>query len=142
MKGNFFKLFPNLPKGTEADNEIKNTEVFIQALQMKHYYFLLFCDFGYVRPDGLLVQKDGNKYKLSFLEIETKQSNWQERLSRMRENYLKLSSDLAVYEYWKNIARNINLPVPDINDFKFSVIIVGDISEKWEDGFEFTQSLL
>lgn len=137
----YFKLFANLPKGKDAVNEIKNTEIFVQALKMKYYHFLLFPEFGYVYPDALLVQKDGDRYKLTFLEIEIKQSNWSERLDRMRENYLKLSNDIAVYEYWKDIAEKVNLKVPEINDFKFSVSIICDTERDWEEGFEFKKSL-
>jgi hypothetical protein len=138
---NFFKVFANLPIGTETSNDIKNTDVFVQALQLNNYYFLLFPNFDYLRPDALLVLKEDNRYKLTFLEIETEQSNWEHRLSRMRENYIKLSTDVVVYEYWKKTVGLVNLTVPDINDFKFSVTVIGNINKNFGRGFEFRKQL-
>lgn len=136
----FFKVFGNLVSGTETSNDIKNTEVYIQALKLNNYYFLLYPNFDYVRPDALLVLKEDNLYKLTFLEIETEQSNWESRLERMRSNYHKLSSDIVVYEYWKKTVGLINLAVPDINDFKFSVTVIGNINKNFGSGFEFGQT--
>lgn len=134
---NYFKVFANLPRGIETSNDIKNTEIFIQALKLKNYHFLLFPDFDYLRPDALLVLKEEKRYKLSFLEIETEQSNWESRLEKMRTNYRKLSNDMLVYEYWKKMADYLQLAIPEIDDFKFSVIIVGNIIKNWGKGFEF-----
>ena len=138
---NYFKIFKPLPQGTDTANEIKNSEVFVQALKLPNYYFLLFPDFTYIRPDALLVLKEEKKYKLKFLEIETRQSNWEQRLDKMRDNYHKLKTDMAVFEYWKKMARFLMLPEPNINDFKFSVFIIADINKNWGKGFEFRQQL-
>ncbi|OGU39018.1 MAG: hypothetical protein A2X61_00780 [Ignavibacteria bacterium GWB2_35_12] len=138
---NYFKVFTPLPKGTDTANETKNSEVFIQSLKLPNYYFLLFPDFTYIRPDALLVLKEGKKYKLKFLEIETEQSNWEQRLDKMRNNYLKLKTDMAVFEYWKKMARFLLLPEPNIFDFKFSVLIIGSINKNWGKGFEFRERL-
>jgi len=85
--------------------------------------------------------KEGKKYKLKFLEIETEQSNWEQRLDKMRNNYLKLKTDMAVFEYWKKMARFLLLPEPNIFDFKFSVLIIGSINKNWGKGFEFRERL-
>ena len=135
----YIKVFANLPAGTETSNEIKNTEVFIQALKADYFYFILFPDFNYVRPDALIILKNESMYKLIFVEVETEQSNWQNRLDRMRENYLRLCKDKLVYDFWKQTATLLNLPIPDINDFKFSVKIISSIYNNWGEGFEFKQ---
>ena len=135
----YFKIFKPLPKGIDTANDIKNSEVFVQALKLPNYYFLLFPDFTYIRPDALLILKEGKKYKLKFLEIETEQSNWEQRLNKMRENYLKLKSDLVIFEYWKKMARFLLLGEPKIIDFKFSVLIIGNINKNWGKGFEFRE---
>ena len=122
-ESNYFKIFGNLPKGIEASNDIKNTDVFVNEILNKYYYFLLFPDFTYIIPDALLVSKNGNSYKLTFLEIETKQSNTAERIERMKYNYNKLSKDIIVYQYWQGIAPLLDLPIPNIHNFKFSYSI-------------------
>ena len=138
---NYFKHFANLPTGKDALNEIKNTSVFVEALRLPNYYYLLFPDFEYLIPDALLVLKEEDRYKLIFLEIETKQSNWEQRLERMRNNYLRLATDKQVYEYWQKTAGYISLAVPSINEFKFSVNIITSINKQWGDGFEFKERL-
>lgn len=136
---NYFKVFSCLPQGIDTSNDIKNTEVFIQAISLSNYYFLLFPDFDYIIPDALLVLKEENRYKLTFLEIETEQSNWTQRLERMRSNYLRLSKDIIVYDYWRKMSPLLKLPVPDLDLFKFSITIIGNISKDWGNGFEFRQ---
>ena len=70
-KEKYFKEFAELPAGKEVSNDIKNTGVFIDAMSLGNYYFLLFPGFDYVIPDGLLILREDNKYKLIFLEIYT-----------------------------------------------------------------------
>lgn len=137
----YFKIFAPLPKGIETSNDIKNTKVFIQAIKMKHYHFILFPGFDYVKPDALLVLKDNERYKLSFLEVETEQSNWSQRFEKMRDNYHRLAKDRIVYDYWLNTASQLNLAKPDMLDFCFSVIVVSDIDKDLGSGFTFRKNL-
>jgi hypothetical protein len=134
-------LLPNIPEGYGSVNELNNSEVFVQALNMEDYYCLLYPTFDYVRPDALLILKQGSKYRLTFLEIEKPKSNWDEYLDQKRINYLKLSKDIQVYDYWCDIAPLLKLPAPDLSEFKFTVTIVSKIKKDWGDGFVFIDKL-
>jgi hypothetical protein len=134
-------LLPNLPKGYGSINELNNSEVFVQALNMVDYHSLLYPTFGYIRPDALLILKQGSMYKLTFLEVEKQKSNWEEYLDTKRYNYLKLAKDIIVFEYWCEIAPLLKLPTPNISEFKISVTIVSNIKKDWGDGFVFKESL-
>src|SRR5690606_12964272 len=59
------ETLPNQGEGKGDINEILNTEAFIQALKLPHFYTLLYFDFIDLVPDALLVQYDieGKKYK-------------------------------------------------------------------------------
>lgn len=138
-----------LPKniaGEGSINEINNTEVFIQALKLSDFLALLYPVFyedekPYLKPDALLVRGTKERYKLEFLEIEASKSNWNDWLENKRINYLRLSKDKQAYSYWKVIADYLSLPMPDIKDFKFSVIVVGKVNKDFGTGFNFRESL-
>ena len=134
-------LLPGLPEGYGSINELNNTDVFIQALNLQDYYTLLYPNFSYLRPDALLVLKQEKRYRLAFLEIEAGKSNWDAWLDAKRYNYLKLAKDQRVFEYWQKTAPKLNLPVPMIDEFKFSVSIIGNITKQWGEGFNFYKKL-
>ncbi len=135
------KLLPKESKGKGEINQLNNTEVFIQALNLPDYKTLLYPNFDYIEPDALLVRIKDNAYKLEFLEIEASKSNWPEWLENKRTNYLKLANDPQVYSYWKAHCTYLKLEAPDIKDFKFSVSIIGKIKKDFETGFNFIDNL-
>lgn len=143
LLGYDLKLLPAVPKGTGA--EIYNTDVFVQALKLPNYYALLYPQFPpekpYIIPDALLVLKEPNRYQLNFLEIEAEKPNWESHLLTKYEGYQSLSRDPQVYKYWKAFSGYLKLPCPKIEDFKFRVIIVGDIKKDWGKAFEFRSRL-
>lgn len=134
-------LLPEESKGKGEINEINNTEVFIQALNMPLFRTLLYHSFGYIRPDALLVRMDGSKYKLDFLEVEASKSSWDNWIEDKRINYLKLAQDKQVYDYWLSVCETLNIPRPSIKDFKFSVLFVGKINFDFGKGFNFLENL-
>jgi hypothetical protein len=134
-------LLPAEPVGNGDINELNNTAVFLQALKLKHFYTLLYPNFEYLKPDALLVLRNENAYKLTFLEIEQKKPNWQEYLDKKRDNYLRLAKDYDFYNYWKNTCVYLNLSIPDNKSLKFSVCFVGDIKRDFGNGFIFTSKL-
>jgi hypothetical protein len=134
-------LLPNLPEGYGNINELNNTEIFVQALNLDNYHCLLFPNFGYVRPDALLVLKQDSQYKLTFLEIEKPKSNWESYLDQKRINYLKLSQDIEVYNYWMSVVDKLGLSPVELSDFKFTVTIVSSIKKDWGEGFVFVEEL-
>ena len=135
------KLLPKEIKGDGKENELNNTEVFIQALKLPDYKALLYPGFGYIRPDALLVRVKDNSYKLEFLEVEASKSNWNDWLENKRINYLKLAGDKQVYSYWKTQCSYLKLPVIDIKYFKFSVSIIGNVKKDFGTVFNFKERL-
>jgi len=135
------ELLPNPPKGYGGINELNNSEVFARAIHRDYYYSLLYPNFSYVRPDALLVLKQNDEFRLTFLEIEADKSNWDDWLNRKRYNYLKLSKDIEVYNYWEKISQRLSLPNPGLSDFKFTVTVIGDTKKDWGKGFYFVENL-
>jgi hypothetical protein len=135
------KTYPKNPEGGGSINELNNTTVFIQALKLPDFFTLLYKDFGYIFPDALLVRGTRERYKLEFLEVEASKSNWHDWLENKRINYLKLAGDKRAYSYWKEQCELLDLPIPDIKDFKFSVSIVGKIKKDFGEGFRFVEQL-
>ena len=124
------KTLPAEPIGKGDINELNNTEVFISLLKQQYFYTFLFPNFGYLIPDALMVSldKENNKYKLTFLEIEAKKPDWENYIENKKENYLKLSKDIQFYEKWKEYCKLLNLPEPTL-DIKFNYKII-DINDK------------
>lgn len=145
--GRNIALLPKTIVGHGDINELNNTEVFIKAMKLPYFHHLFYPRFPvekpYIIPDALLVLFDqvSNCYKLTFLEIEAGKANWDEYLENKHQNYLTLSSDIIVYNYWVNCCQLLNWTKPDINDFKFSIIIIGQIKKDWEDCFIFKENL-
>lgn len=134
-------LLPPEPRGTGEINEMNNTDVFIQAVKLKYFHALLYPNFEYLRPDGLLVLKDENRYKLIFLEIESKKPKWETYLETKRKNYLRLAKDINCYRFWLNTAPKLGLSCPAPEHFKFCVYFVCSIYKEYQAGFKFVKSL-
>lgn len=130
-------LLPNKPEGYGDINELSNTEVFLKLIKEEYFYSLLYPSFGYLIPDALLVRKRNDSYRLEFIEIEKPKTNWKNYLETKRQNYLKLSQEKEVYDYWTEIAPKLKLPIPGIDKFKFCVVIIGNVKLDWDTGFIF-----
>ena len=135
------KLLPDIIKGTGEINQLNNTEVFIQALNLPDYKALLYPNFGYIEPDAFLVKGTKEKYFLEFLEVEASKSNWETHLEKKRINYLRLAGDIEAYNYWKEQCELLNWTAPGINNFKFSVSIIGKVKKDFGEGFNFMEEL-
>ena len=135
------EILPRDSDGNGDINELNNTEVFIQALKLPDYKALLYPNFEYLIPDALVVRGTKERYKLEFLEVEASKSNWNDWLENKRINYLKLAQDKHAYSYWKEQCNYLDLSVPNINDFRFSVNIIGKIEKDFGEGFNFKESL-
>lgn len=138
----YTEVFPAGITGDGAINSINNTECFIQAMKLTGFKALLFPSFGYIVPDALMVRTNDKGYKLDFLEVEASKSGWNNWLEEKRIKYLELAKDRQAYEYWKVQAGYLGLPVPDIKDFKFSVIFVCRLTKNFGQGFTFKERLL
>lgn len=134
-------ILPKNFKGNGDINELNNTKIFIQALKLPDFMALLYPNFEYIRPDALLVRGTRDRYKLEFLEVEAKKPNWDSYLENKRINYLKLASEKRPFSYWVSQCKLLDLPIPDINNFKFSVSIVGSIKKDFGTGFNFMNNL-
>lgn len=140
--GFFTDLLPNEPIGKGDLNELKNTECFIHLTKVKDFYIILFPQFGFLIPDCLLVQfdKENSKYKLTFIEVEAKKSKWSDYIDDKRDKYLRLAKIMDFYDYWKTVAPILQIPIPTLDDFKFSVIFICSITKNYEEGFKFISS--
>lgn len=143
--GKNVSILPTEIKGDGAINELNNTEVFIQALKLPDFIALLYPRFPknnpYLIPDALLVRGTKERYKLEFLEVEAGKSNWDSYLEKKRNNYKILANEKRPYTYWTWQCKLLNLPVPKIEDFKFSVSIVGKIINDFGTGFIFMEKI-
>jgi len=141
--GHDLKLLPAVPKGIGF--EIYNTDVFVQALKLPNYFALLYPQFPrenpYIIPDALLVLKEEHRYQLNFLEIEGEKPNWKAHLQTKYDSYKRLAKDIQVYNYWKAYSGYLKLPCPPVEEFKFRVMIIGNIKKDWGKGFEFRSEL-
>lgn len=135
------EILPNEPVGKGSINEINNTEVFIKLLKRYKYHTLLYCNFGYLIPDALMIllDKPTNRYKLIFLEIEAQKPDWENYILKKRDNYLKLAKDLEFYNYWSKMCHLLELPKPKINELCFSVLFIGKIKKDFGKGFSFIE---
>jgi hypothetical protein len=122
-------------------NEINNTEVFLQATKQENFFTLLYCDFGYIIPDSLMVQVDreAKRFKLTFLEIEAKKPDWSNYIENKRCNYLKLAKDIHFFNYWHKMCSLLDLPKPNIESLTFSVCFIGRIKKDFGKGFTFIE---
>ena len=134
-------LYPRDSEGKGDINELHNTEVFIQALKLPDYKALLYPNFEYLRPDALLIRGTKERYKLEFLEVEAGKSNWDNYLENKRINYLRLAGEKRPFSYWVSQCKLLDLPIPDIKDFRFSVSIIGEIKKDFGEGFNFMENI-
>ena len=120
----FVFIFPNISDGDGYINEINNTEVFIELSKQKDFYTLLYPNFGYLRPDSLLVEKRDNEYRLTCLEIEAKKPNWDKHIKEKLINYNDLSKDRQFYDWWCVQCDLLGFKKPKIEEFKFNYKII------------------
>lgn len=120
------KTLPDEPVGNGDVNELNNTEAFIKLIKLPYFYTLLYPNFGYLIPDALMIQidKENRRYKLTFLEIETKKPDWENYIKHKQENYLRLSKDIRVYKKWCEYCELLKIEKPQIYDFMFSVLFI------------------
>jgi len=116
------EILPPEPTGKGDINELNNTRVFISQMKQEHFCTFLYPNFGYLIPDALLVllDKENRRYKLIFIEVEAKKTDWDFYIENKKDNYQRLSSDIKFYIIWKLYCEQLNLPKPKIELLKFS----------------------
>jgi hypothetical protein len=136
-------ILPLEPIGKGDINELNNTDVFVEATKLPHFYAALHHNFGYLIPDALLVQldKENEKYKLTFLEIEAKKPDWENYLEKKRDSYFRLAKDIQFYNYWASICKLLKLPRPGVSELKFSTCFIGNIKKDFGNGFQFVHKI-
>lgn len=136
-------ILPAEPLGKGDINELNNTDVFVQATKLSHFYCLLHYNFGYLIPDALLVRmdKENKKYKLTFLEIEAQKPDWESYIEKKRDSYYRLAKDIQFYNYWASICKFLKIEKPQLSELKFSVCFIGDIKKDYGNEFQFVHTL-
>lgn len=136
-------VLPGESTGHGDINELNNTDVFVQATKLKYFKTLLYPQFGYLLPDALLIRLDeeNKKYKLSFLEIEAQKPKWNEYVEAKRDKYVKLSKNLDFYNWWKDVAVKMDLPIPTIEKFTFNVIFICSLKKEFGNGFKMVSQI-
>jgi hypothetical protein len=124
--GFIIDILPSEPIGKGDINELNNTGAFISLLKQPYFHTLLYPHFGYIIPDALMVQLDTDlkRYKLTFIEVESRKPEWEQYIQSKKSNYRRLSKDMAAYKYWERISKFLNIAKPSINDFKFTYRII------------------
>jgi hypothetical protein len=132
-------VLPDEPVGNGDINELNNTESFIKLIKLPYFYTLLYPNFRYLIPDALMVQNnvEMKKYKLTFIEIESKKPDWENYIKLKQENYFRLSKDFLVYKKWCEYCELLKIEKPQLNDFKFSVLFICDRQLDLGKGFRF-----
>jgi len=123
----FVLIFPTISNGEGYINEINNTDVFIELSKEKDFYTLLYPNFGYLRPDALLVEKRDDKYRLTCLEIEAKKPKWKEYIEEKIVKYEKLSIDIQFYDWWIVQCEKLGFKKPTEEEFKFNYKIIKNV---------------
>jgi len=131
------RLLPQEPVGNGDINEMNNTVIFLQAIKLTYFYTLLYPCFDYLKPDALLVLKNENSYKLTFLEIEAKKPNWEQYLETKKDSYLRLAKDVNFYKYWKDASVKLGLICPVPRSLTFNVNFICSIQKDFGKGFHF-----
>lgn len=122
-------LLPLPAEGRGA--EIYNQEALVKLLVRPDFKALLYPNFGYLIPDGLLILQDGSRYALNFIEIEARKPKWAEYLEDKREKYNRLAEDEQAYQYWQFMSQHLGLKCPPASGFKFGVWCIGSIRRDW-----------
>lgn len=132
------EILPAEATGYGDINELNNTDVFVQATKLKYFKTLLYPQFGYLLPDALLVRLDeeNRKYKLTFLEIEAQKPKWNKYVEAKRDKYEMLSKSLDFYNWWKDLAPKMELPIPPIENFTFNVVFICSLKKQFGNGFK------
>jgi hypothetical protein len=132
------EILPAEATGYGDINELNNTDVFVPATKLKYFKTLLYPQFGYLLPDALLVRLDeeNRKYKLTFLEIEAQKPKWYKYVEVKRDKYILLSKSLDFYNWWKDVAPKMDLPIPPIESFTFNVIFICSLKKEFGNGFK------
>jgi len=91
----------------------------------------------WLKPDACLIFKKDNQIKIQFLEVEEIKQDWENYLLGKREKYERLATDANLFfMWWKHQSEKLGLPMGNVEDFCFSVCVVGNIKFNWE-GFCF-----
>lgn len=135
-------ILPPETRGSGDINELHNSEVFVSLTKLPYFHTILYPPFKHVIPDALLVELDAQnrRYKLTFIEVEAYKPKWSDYLEDKRNKYLHLASITDFYSYWKETAPKLELPVPPLDKFSFSVTFVCSIKKDFGKGFNFITS--
>ena len=131
-------------EGEFQDHQKQLTKVLLNFTNDPHFFTVFYPPFGDVklRPDACLVFLNGQKHKIQFLEIERTEKTDPDYLLKKKAKYEELARSYWLYDsWWRKWAGVFKLPMCDVEQFKFSVLIVGNVKYDWGERFEWKKKL-
>ena len=87
---------------------------------------------GDLIPNACFFYHKDSSYKIQFLEVENEKVNWENYLLEKKEKYEKVSQDFNTWDkWWRKSCERLDLPMCKVEDFCFSVLIIGDNENEW-----------
>lgn len=133
-------------RGMDLKHTLEITQALINIRQEEHFFTVFYptltvfnSDQRELKPDACIVYRKENAYKIVFLEVENPKpdSYWTEHLEGKHDQYNRIAKDIRTFDWWKEQAGKLKLPIPVLPDFCFSIRVIGNIKKEWGEGFEF-----
>ncbi len=116
-------------RGEFKEHQEKLTETILNFTNDKDFFTVFYpvfkTSYGELRPDACLVFYNG-AYKIQFLEVEVSEKE-KAYLHRKKQKYDEIASKYETYDgWWRKWAKVFELPFPSEEEFKFTVMVVGE----------------
>jgi hypothetical protein len=119
--------------GLSVNHEVKTTDAILNIINKDQFYAVFYYDFGYVRPDAIVILRQPDAYKIVFLEVEEEKKSWQTYLDDKKQKYCRLAEDKDIYDKWWQVWSNkLKLPYPTIEQFCFWIVACTNTEGEWK----------
>ena len=109
--------------GEGTGHELAVSSALVKIMREPHFYAAFYYDFGFLRPDSVVIHKKDSAYKITMLEVEQEKPDWLEYLKDKRDKYNKLAQDEEIYsKWWKVYSEKLGFPFCSQDKFCFSVL--------------------
>ncbi len=84
-------------RGEGSDHTLKITDILLSLMDQPHFFTVEYPHFGELVPDACIIWKDGNRYKVEFLEVE----NSEKHPSYLEEKRAKYERNgKQIHQWW------------------------------------------